>query len=113
MKKYVLSAAYGTPPLFVYEEMSQTERALLSNLNVSARPYSGPQNIEALGLSFELSEAIKEWDNLYQNTFCSSDPKASGFGDPTLERMHHEEGKRLCALLGQHIGETATVEYRI
>lgn len=112
MKKYVLSAAYGTPPLFVYEEMPQTEKALLGNLNVSARPYSGPQNIDALGLSSELSEAIENWDSQYQNTFCSSDPKASGFEDPTLERMHHKEGERLCGLLGKHLGESAIIEYR-
>jgi hypothetical protein len=112
MKKYVLSAAYSTPPLFIYDEMPKGEATLLGSLGVSARPYSGSVNVDTLGLPIELSEAIKSWDSEYQQTFCASDPKSSGFDDTELERQYHEEGERLCRLVAEQLGTEVTVEYR-
>lgn len=112
MKRYVLSAAYKTPPLFVYEDLPKQESDLLSALQVSFKPYSGPLDIDTMGFPKDLSTAIKNWDANYQRTFCDSDPKQSGFETPELASKHREEGQKLCELIHNFFGDEISVEYR-
>lgn len=111
MKKYVLSGAYKTPPLFVSEEIDDKKADLLNLLGVSKKPYRGPINFEDLDLSKTLIDALKCWDAKYQATFCASDPKSSGFECYEAESEYHNEGKKLCLLLKEELGTDVSVKY--
>ena len=111
MRKFVLSASYRTPPLFLYEELPIGEYNLLNSLGVSTKPYNGPVDIDKLEWPTDLINAIKVWDTKYQLTFCMTNPKASGFKTADLARQHQKEGERLKYLIQEQLGNAAVADY--
>lgn len=65
-----------------------------------------PVSIYRLGLSFELSERIEQWDDQWQATYNETDPEAGGFTDAAAREAYLLEGRLIAeALRGEWQGD--------
>lgn len=95
MKTLTFGATYGAPPFFCHDI-----------------EHMGHVELEEIPLTEALRMAIRDWDHLFQLTFCSDYPPDSGFRSIETEQEFNQQGCELFKKIKEELEPALLVTYR-